>query len=455
MQEPDPTPRAARWRRALRRAAPYVVACALAATGLFFGSVGHRMATNKETFTDAVVRQIVNIPSPSDVFHKDRIYLMVLGIDYDYDEKDQPFSSHGRSDTIMVAGLDFPTKSAHLISVLRDTDAVIKGQETKINAAYALGGIRLADSVIGDFLAMPSAPSGKHFDRYVVVRVNALKDLVNAIGGIDVPVGQRMDYDDNWGHLHIHLKPGLRHLNGEEAQGYVRFRHDACSDPCRTKRQQQVLRIVIDKLKRERFNDLAHVAALIDVFRRDVDTNLTTDELKALAWSFKDANVADLSHAETIGYVDTKETPDGETVIANERQKAALVSQLLGPYASPAEPAHLAHIKRSSVHVVVENGSGIRGAAGQVADALKRRGYIVDAIGDADSYSYDTTEIRTASNLVDAAARVRSDLGVDAAPVTSTADAGAPAGAAVRIIVGRDITARPLAAQSPSPSIGR
>ena len=34
-----------------------------------------------------------------------------------------------------------------------------------------------------------------------------------------------MDYDDNWGHLHIHLKPGLQHLNGQQAMGFVRFRH--------------------------------------------------------------------------------------------------------------------------------------------------------------------------------------------------------------------------------------
>ena len=48
-------------------------------------------------------------------------------------------------------------------------------------------------------------------------------------------------------------------MNGEQAVSYSRFRHDACSDPCRIKRQQQVVRIMIAKLKNDKFNDLLRV----------------------------------------------------------------------------------------------------------------------------------------------------------------------------------------------------
>jgi LCP family protein required for cell wall assembly len=325
-----------------------------------------------------------------------------------------------------------------LVSVLRDTDATVNGRETKINAAYSEGGVKLADAVIGDFLGMPIGARGKHFDRYVVVRVNAMKDLVDAIGGIDVPVIETMNYDDTWGHLHIHFKPGLVHMNGEQAQGYARFRHDECSDPCRTKRQQQVIRIILDKIKRDRVNDLLHGGALVAVFRRDVDTNLSVDELKALAWSFKDTPTAALLHADTIGYVGTKDTLDGETVIPDEHQRAALVADLLGPYAAPKKlPAGVAAVTPSLVHVVVQNGSGVRGAATQVAEMLRSRGYVVDAIGDADSYGYATTEIEDASASSQRGARLRADLGFTAAILT-TPKASANGDSAVRIVVGRD-----------------
>jgi len=104
-----------------------------------------------------------------------------------------------------------------------------------------------------------------------VVRVNALKDFVDAIGGIDVPVTETMNYDDTWGHLHIHFKPGMYHMNGEQVQGYSRFRHDECSDPCRTKRQQQVMRILAEKLTHDNQRPHPHRTARRRV-RRDVTT---------------------------------------------------------------------------------------------------------------------------------------------------------------------------------------
>jgi LCP family protein required for cell wall assembly len=421
----------------------YGLASLLIAFGIFMGLVANRMVQHHETLPDAIVQQIVHIPTPQEAFHQDRVYVMVLGIDYDYDTKDQPYSSHARSDTIMAAGIDFPAKSARLVSVLRDTDVVVNGRETKINAAYSEGGVKLADTVIGEFLGMPANARGKHFDRYVVVRVNALKDLIDAIGGIDVPVTETMNYDDNWGHLHIHFKPGLVHMNGEQAQGYARFRHDECSDPCRTKRQQKVIRIVLDKLKHDRLNDLMHVGQLTAVFRRDVDTNLSTDELKALAWSFKDVASADMLHSGTIGYVGLKQTMDGETVIADEHKRTTLVAGLLGPYAKPKHlPGGVAAVTPSEVHVVVQNGSGVRGAATQVAGVLRSRGYVVDAVGDADSFGYATTEIEDSSAANGVGERLRADLGFTGAILTPHRPSGAKNEAVLRIVVGKDYAQR-------------
>ena len=86
--------------------------------------------------------------------------MMVLGIDYSYDDKDQPYSKGARSDTIMAAGVDFPTKREARVSVLRDTEALYNGKDTKINQAYSDGGVKLADRVIGDFLGMPTTAQG-------------------------------------------------------------------------------------------------------------------------------------------------------------------------------------------------------------------------------------------------------------------------------------------------------
>jgi LCP family protein required for cell wall assembly len=382
-----------RWKTVL----PIAIGALLVLLGILLGVVAMKMMRDKSSFSDALVKTLVNVPTPQAAFGKDRIYVMLLGIDYDYDSKDQPYSSNARSDTIMAAGLDFPSKSAKLVSVLRDTEAVYNGKDTKINQAYSDGGVNLADRVIGDFLTMPANPQGRHFDRYIVVKINAVKDFVNAIGGIDVPVTETMNYDDSWGHLHIHFKPGLVHMNGEDAQGYARFRHDACSDPCRSKRQQQVIHIVIQKLKNEKLNDLTHIGQLISVFKRDVQTNLSNDELKSLGWAFKDANIADLSHADVIPYVDTKIAADGgEVVIPDEHVKTKLIGELLGTYGNVTVPSAnaLAAVQPSTVHLVIQNGSGEPGLAGTAAARLRKAGYAIDSVGNADAFSYDATQIQ-------------------------------------------------------------
>ena len=431
----------------------YAIGALLIVAGAVCGVIAYRMVHDHDSFQRSLGRTVpIYVPPPEAVFDQDRIYLLVMGIDFNYDSKGMPYSKGARSDTIMVAGLDFPTRTVKLVSVLRDTEALVNGHDTKINEAYADGGVKLADSVVGEFLGFPARPDGAHFDRYVVINTNGLKEFVDAIGGIDVPVTETMDYDDNWGNLHIHFKPGLIHMNGYQAQAYTRFRHDACSDPCRTKRQQQVIRIIVAKLKAQKFNDFVHLGQLVGVINKNVMTNLTFDEEKSLAWAFRNANPADLSHMDTIGYVDTKQTAyAGEVLIPDEAQKAKLVAGLLGPYENVTRPpkSALASVKPSTVHLVIENGSGVAGLAGAAAVKLKKLGYVVDTVKNADTFGYDTTQILPASNVPFVGDRVRADLGVDSAVVAPATDATPGPRGIVTVIVGRDF-APPTSSVAPA-----
>jgi cell envelope-related transcriptional attenuator-like protein/LytR cell envelope-related transcriptional attenuator len=289
----------------------------------------------------------------------------------------------------------------------------------------------------------------------VVVNVNGVKEVVDAIGGIDVDTGdENLDYDDNWGHTHIHFKKNRRyHMNGEQAQGYMRFRYDACSDPCRTKRQQQIIHIVIQKLKNDKLNDLLHIGQLIGVVNRNVITNMNDTEKKSLAWAFHDANVADLAHADTIGYVGIRETSVGDAVIADEAQKTRLVAGLLGAYGNvtPAPASALQSVDRKKVHLVVQNGSGISGLATTVSTKLEKLGYVIDSLGNADTFQYDTTQIRPATKVPYVGERVRADLGVGGATIAPATDATPGPTSLVTVIVGRDyVAARPSVAPTSS-----
>jgi len=325
------------------------------------------------------------VPAPQSLFNKNELSVLLLGIDYDYTDRDMPSSAHARSDTIMVAALDLRTSQIHLVSIPRDMEATFDGHDNKINAAYSNGGIAEADNVIGSWLGLPKVAPNRYFDRYMILRIAATKDLVDAIGGVDVVPDETMNYDDSWGHLHIHFTGGkVYHMNGEQAVSYMRFRHDACSDPCRIKRQQQVIRIVLAKLEKDKFNDVLHLRDLIDVTRRDVVTNFKTQELLSLATAYSTFNLANLKATQIPFTGDYATGYAGDMLIPDQPAKARIVAGLFEPQFDP-----------SKVRLRLENGSGVPGLATSLAAALRKEGFSIAAVSKADG-SYATTVIRLA-----------------------------------------------------------
>jgi polyisoprenyl-teichoic acid--peptidoglycan teichoic acid transferase len=422
---------------------PNVPLALLAFLFVFCITVGY-LAVRAKTHHRSFQQEIVNIfiPPPEQIFGKDRIQVLVLGIDYNYTDKDIQYSKDARSDTIWDVALDFPSRSVSQLAVPRDMDAVLpSGHEDKINTAYAIGGVPLAREVIGSFLGIPKNEAGTYFDRYIVLRVDAAKDLINAFGGIDVPVEKRMDYDDNWGHLHIHFTPGLVHMDGEQAVSYSRFRHDAEGDVGRIRRQQQVLRIAIDKLKHDKFNDVTHIRQLLDVARRDVITNFTLDEELSVATAFADVDQKLIKTAQ-VPYTDAKDIAAGNVLIPDDAAKQKLVQQLLlGPLGpEPTVPPQvLAAIKPAQISVEVLNGSGVRGLATKFADDLRTRGYVIQKVGNADTYDYTKTEIHAHSKTFGAGEKVRSEFAALPEMTVTPEALGSPAPKTdLTIIVGRD-----------------
>ncbi len=398
------------------------------------------------------------VPPPQQIFGKSNLLVLVEGLDYDYTAKDMEFSTNSRSDVIWAVNLDFANKRIDELSIPRDMIATMpSGTRAKINEAQSDGGVKEAKSVIAGWLGIPG------FDRYAVLRIDATKQFIGAIGGVNVDVessnclrfktnctGDTLDYDDSWGHLHIHLKEGLQHLDGERAVAYMRFRHDWCSDPCRIMRQQEVLHAVVAKLKGDRFNTLMHLGDLLAVFRKYVQTDFSDPEILSIAAYFQSApNVAIVS--KQVPYTDDINLPGyGDSLVPDTQARAQLVAAMLiprpAPVASPDALA-LAAIPASTLRVDIQNGSSVTGAAHRVAAALKHAGFTIGQVGDADRSDYTATEIHEHSSVTFAGAKVRAALpqtargavvvpdpspGASAAPVD-------PGSSDVTVIVGNDL----------------
>jgi LCP family protein required for cell wall assembly len=427
----------------------------LLALGLIFGIgaglVGMQSVMQHRAPTD-VIGTDVRMPfiaEPQDLFHKDRVAILLLGIDYDYNSKDEEMSANARTDTIKAVALNLPSAqnpagSIAILSVPRDMDAIMPdGSENKVNAGYGgfNGNSAMAahnsEKVVGHFLGVPG------FDRYVTLRINATKSLVDAIGGIDVVPDETMNYDDNWGHLHIHFIGGKKyHMDGEDAVSYSRFRHDECSDPCRIKRQDQVIRLTIAKLKNDKFNDLMHITQLIDVVRKNVYTDLSQQEMLSLAWAYQHVDLSKID-TEQVPYTGDKQLACcGDVIVADDVKKRALVERIFLQPVMPVVPPDaraVAAVNPGTIHVEIENGSGVAGEGAALADSLRKQGFVVDSVANAARFGYDATEIHVHSVLTPLAGeRVRTALALATATVQPDAR---PSAADVTVIVGRDYAA--------------
>jgi LCP family protein required for cell wall assembly len=382
------------------------------------------------------------IPSPEQTFGKDHLLVLVVGLDYDYDQSDNETSKTSRSDMIKAINLDFATNKAYVLSVPRDMDVTLPdGQEARINQAQSEGGIRESQDVVASWLGIPG------FDRYVLLRIDTMRDLIDALGGVDVAVKNSdalegkgpngpVDYDDSWGHLHVHLQPGIQHLNGEKAVGYARFRHDWCSDPCRILRQDQVIKAIVARFKGDRLNTFAHIAQLLGVMRRDVQTNFTPTEQLSIANAFSNMTPGAVRTAQ-VPYTDDKDVPVyGDVIVPDTVARARLVQTMLldppRPHIAVAT-ATITATTPSSVRVDVRNGTRRAGLARRVAGLLKAKGFTIANVGNADANGVATTQLHT--TVTAAGEKVREALGPTASNATIVADGTSD----VILIVGQDL----------------
>jgi LCP family protein required for cell wall assembly len=205
------------------------------------------------------------------------VNLLIMGIDLvPGAEAGSPAIFDGRTDTMLLVRVDPTTDSINVLSIPRDTQITLPttGAITKINDANAQGGATLAAKTVSQTL------NGVGIDRYVRVSTEALRALIDELGGIEVDVPTRMLYEDKTQKLKIDLQPGLQTLSGEQAEHFARFRQDGLGDIGRVQRQQALLKAVKNKLTNPL--TLTRIPGVMTALQQYIDTNLTPEEMLAL-----------------------------------------------------------------------------------------------------------------------------------------------------------------------------
>lgn len=208
--------------------------------------------------------------------------LKVLSSDIDgHPDKAQGYdvwqnSFKGLTDTMLLVRFDPQNKKLSVLSIPRDTRTYVEGRGlVKINEANYYGGPASSAKSVSGLLG------GVGIDRYVTVNIQGIKSLVDALGGITMNVPKDMKYTDESQHLYIDLKAGKQHLSGEQIVHYLLYRHDDLGDIGRVQRQQLLMRAFVEQ--EVNVGLLSRLPKILSVIQSHLDTNLSIEELVALA----------------------------------------------------------------------------------------------------------------------------------------------------------------------------
>jgi LCP family protein required for cell wall assembly len=242
-------------------------------------------------------------PAPGTIAYKlkhgQRVNILLLGRG-GY-QNDAPYLT----DSIMAVTIDPASDRVMLASIPRDLVIQMNLQNpssrtwvNKINSAYEVpytniiccvaaqytgrdGGGHAAEHEVGKV-------TGLTFDKYIAVDFVAFRDLVDALGGVDVCLTTNLDdiyYPDYYNGYHpIHFKAGCQHLNGEQALEIARSRHATqlaqSSDFGRARRQQDIMEAI--KKKATSVNGFSKAPQLLSALQKYISTDMSLSDMKAI-----------------------------------------------------------------------------------------------------------------------------------------------------------------------------
>ena len=321
---------------------------------------------------------------------KEPFYMLLMGTDGS-EERDESgdFGDSYRTDSIMLARIDPVNKKVTLVSLHRDT-MVDMGEYgvNKLNAAHVFGGPALSVQTV-------SKLAGVDISHYAEINFDGFRDIVDALGGIEVDVPMTIDDEDAGGHLDA----GPQTLNGDQALILCRARHAydeiGPGDEYRAANQRLVMSAIAKKLLSA---DAASYSAM----------EPTTSEYIDGVW-YEVNNTAEWKAM--MKRVDAG-LPPTEGDVVDKTSGTVLATTGDGGAASGGTAGEGTGAVKRGGSVAIRNGNGLAGAGLDATERIQGLGYSANT-SNADNFDYqDTVVVYNDSSDKEAAEAIVKALGV-------------------------------------------
>jgi polyisoprenyl-teichoic acid--peptidoglycan teichoic acid transferase len=226
-----------------------------------------------------------------------------------------------------------------------------------------------------------------------------------------------MKYQDDSQHLYINLKAGEQRLSGSQAQQYLRFRYDENGDIGRIQRQQSFMRALVEQTLNP--VTLAKLPNMLSIVRSHLDTNLTVEELFALANFATRTQRSKVEMLMVPGRFSTPEEFDASYWVPDLTRISTMMSQHFGvPQAFDAAIAPAA----GPLRVALQNGTDAEANVSTMASKLAQGGYSNVVTSSDLRQPIPVTRIIAQQGDVAGAEALRKVLGIGEVRIESTGD---------------------------------
>jgi LCP family protein required for cell wall assembly len=289
-----------------------------------------------------------------------------------------------RSDTIILLHLSPGGKKAVGISFPRDSmvqlpecksrsGTTIPAHLGMINESFNSGGAGCTWRTIESLTRI-------RVDHFAKVDFSGFKRVVDALGGVEICLPQRVDDQDS----KLHLAAGRHIVKGDQALAYVRNRHGLGdgSDLGRIQRQQRFLGAVVKKATSNGIlTNPGRLYSFLNAATKSVttDRDFTVDEMKKVAGSVQGMSAGKVQF---VTVPPAPYAPDPNRIAWRQPAANNLFAAIRSDnQVQTAAPAKRSSVPPSQVKVRVLNATGTPGLAARVRDQLVARGYQVVKVG--------------------------------------------------------------------------
>ena len=393
-----------------------VMVVILGGAGAAFGYI-NQLETNMNDEITPEIQEALEAPAAYD---GGTFYMLLMGTDgsKERSQSEQYAGDNFRSDSMILTRVDPENKKVTMISLHRDTEIEIEGYGMqKLNASYAIGGPAAAIKTVSQMAGVP-------ISHYAEINFDGFKDIVDALGGVEVDVPMEINDKQAGGHVDA----GKQTLNGDQALILCRSRHAydeyGDGDRYRAANQRMVLGAIAKKILSA---DVATMASTVEALSKYVTTDFRVTDILALANSMQgldpskdiysamepteseyrndtwyekldvDAWNAMMNRMKE-GLPPTEEDEVDElngTVLASVGDGAGASSDAEGVQAAEGtgdKKGKTTFSETRTGKVTVKNGNGTDGVGAQALERIKPLGYTADA-SNANSFNYDETVV--------------------------------------------------------------